>query len=100
MIWVLDASVVLSRLKAEPGAQRVEDILADGEAVLIDAVSLIAIRYHLARVHEQAPRTALERRQAAGDGAVRVLNDDFRAMAVWLGAHYSPIALGEIVAVG
>lgn len=99
MTRVLDASAVLCWLNDEPGAERMEDVLATGEPTLIHAVNLVEAQYYFLRRGEEALRDASERIEAARIEVVRTMDEELLQTAVRLKANYPPIALGDVFAV-
>ncbi|MBI2939359.1 MAG: PIN domain-containing protein [Chloroflexi bacterium] len=99
MSRVLDASAVLAWLKAEPGGERVREVLREGDPALIHAVNLVEVQYHLVRLGEQALQAATQQMQGAGIEVVRDLDDALLAKVVRLKAHHAPLALGDAFAV-
>jgi PIN domain nuclease of toxin-antitoxin system len=97
--WVLDASAVLCWLKGETGAERVEEVLAEGEPSLIHSVNLVEVHYYLLRLGPQALQVGSERMEAAGIEVVRDMDDALLATATQVKAHQAPIALGDAFAV-
>jgi predicted RNase H-like HicB family nuclease/PIN domain nuclease of toxin-antitoxin system len=75
MSWVLDASAVLCWLADEPGAERMEQVLAGDETRVIHAVNLLEIEYYLLRRGEQALQIGLQRLDAVGVEVARDLDD-------------------------
>lgn len=99
MTRVLDTSAVLCWLQDEPGAERVADILAGTEPVLLHAVNLVEVRYSLLRRGERLMNVSLERMWAARIQVIREMDDQLLAVATRLKAHQAPIALGDAFAV-
>jgi PIN domain nuclease of toxin-antitoxin system len=99
MNWVLDASAVLCWLADEPGAERMEQVLAGDETRVIHAVNLLEIEYYLLRRGEQALQTGLQRLDAVGVEVARDLDDALLLAAARLKAQNAPIALGDTFAV-
>lgn len=93
---MLDASAVLCWLKDEPGAERVEAILGEGEQVLIHAVNMVEVQYQLLRRGDRFLRVGLEQVEAAGVQLVQTMDDKLLTTAAHLKAHFAPIALGDV----
>jgi PIN domain nuclease of toxin-antitoxin system len=97
--WVLDASAVISWLRAEVGGERVRDVLMTGEGVLMHAVNALEVHYHFLRQGEPALEIAKRHMSEAGIQIVHAMDEDLLASAARLKAHYAPIALGDVFAV-
>lgn len=99
MTWVLDASAAICWLTDEPGAERMEEILAGDEPIVIHAVNLLEVQYNLLRVGEKEWQAANQILRTTRIEVVRDMDDDLLARAARLKAHQAPIALGDVFAV-
>lgn len=89
MTWVLDTSAVICWLEDEPGAERMNEVLAADEPALLHAVNLVEVQYYFLRRGEQALRTAIERIQRTRITVVRDLGDALLATATSLKAFHT-----------
>jgi len=99
MTWMLDASAALCWLLDEPGAERMDVILADDRATLIHGVNLVEVRYRLQRLDAALAEAALSTLFATGMEVDRDLSDELLTIAARLKATQAPIALGDTFAV-
>jgi PIN domain nuclease of toxin-antitoxin system len=99
MSWVLDSSAVLCWLLDEDGAERVDEILADGQPLVMHAVNFVEVQYRLLRQSAGILATGLSRMLAVGIEIARDVEDDLLANAARLKVAQAPIALGDTFAV-
>lgn len=96
---MLDASGALCWLLDEPGARRMDAVLADDQRTLIHAVNLLEVRYRLLRLNAVLAEAALTMLLATGVEVDRDLSDGLLTVAASLKTTYAPIALGDTFAV-
>ena len=99
MTWMLDASAALCWLLDEPGAERMDAILADDRPALIHGVNLVEVRYRLQRLDATLAEATLSTLFATGVDIDRDLSDELLTIAATLKATRAPIALGDTFAV-
>ena len=98
MIWMLDASAVLCWLLAEPGFERMEEILAGPDPIIIHAVNLVEVWYVVLRLGPTAWTMAQERIAAIGVTVDHTTDEAFLREAARLKAERAPIVLGDVFA--
>jgi PIN domain nuclease of toxin-antitoxin system len=89
MTWVLDASAVICWLRAEVGGNRVRDVIAGDEPIMMHAINLVEVQYYFLRRSEAALRLAQQHMDAIAIQIVREMDDDLLFSATRLKAHYA-----------
>lgn len=99
MSWVLDAGAVIAWLKAEPGADRVQQILIDPDPKELHVVNLVEVGYEFLGHGEAAFSAAFELVAQSPIHIVRDANESMVDLAIRLKAQQKPIALADTFAI-